>query len=329
MIGRVLKEIIIKSFGLGWNRFLKSLKDIKTWLFSGAGSFFSTNNNIISQDVLSWWPIFDNNYLNFGTIVIFLLIIIFIYFQVKFFLIAAWRRWILIKRESVYGNAIVLLAEGYSEIHKHSNIETTPVETKTILTKFCNNIKEIFDYKTKSSSSVSIKVIADFHHQGNVANLSSRVENLVRDSDSESRNSPNYHAIEHTIAKNSCYQRILTNFMSGNKKDKLYFLSNDLPGENEYENSSFELHQEFVNNYKDDKKKRREHWPLPYKSELVLPISAWDVKKEDELAIIGFLCIDCQLENKEVFNQEYDVKMIKGIADGLYDFIKTKVINND
>lgn len=329
MIRKVLSEIIIKSFSQGWGRFLQSLKSLKTWVGGSAGSFFSTNNSFIDQDLLSWWPIFNNNYYNFGVVLILLILLIFVYYQIRFFLIESWRRWILIKRESVYGKAIVLLAEGYSQIHKNSNRDLAIIETKTILTNFCNNIKEIFDYKTKSCSSVSIKVIADFHHNDNVANLNSRVENLVRNSEADSRNSANYNAIEHTIAKNTCYQRILTNFMSGNKQDKLYFLSNDLPGENEYDNSSFELHQEFVDSYKDDPKKRREKWPLPYRSELVLPISQWDSSKEDELAIIGFMCIDCELERKEVFNNEYDVKMIKGISDGLYDFIKTKIINND
>jgi len=329
MITKILKEILTKSFSQGIVSFKNSLTGIKTWLFGGAGSFFSTNTNIISQDMLTWWPLFNNNWLNFGVVLILLLFIIFLYFQARFFVIESWRRWILIKRESVYGKAIVLLAEGYSQIHKYSKIDTTDEQTKTILTQFCNNIKEIFEYKTQAQSSVSIKVIADFHHQDNVANLNSRVENLVRDSESESRNSANYKVIQHTVAKNTCYQRVLTNFMSGNKQDKLFFLSNDLPGEVDYENSSFEQYPDFVDISKEDSKQRRTKWPLEYKSELVVPISAWDSTKEDELAILGFLCIDCQLEKKEVFNEEYDVKMIKGIADGLYDFIKIKVINNE
>lgn len=325
MLRKILLEIINKSFGLGFQSFISSAKSIRTWLLGSAGSFFSTNKNVISSDIFTWWPIFKSTWANIIFLFISLFFLIFVYYQIKYFLIESWRKWILIKRESVYGKAIVFLAEAYSLIHENRKKNTNDLETKTVLTQFCNNIKAIFDYKTQSNSSVSIKVIADFMNPNDVLTLRSKVENLVRDSSAQSRDSANYKAIEHNIAKNTCYQQILTNFVSGNSKHKIYFLSNDLPELDNYENSSFEQYPDFIAKYKEDKKLRKKHWPLVYRSELVVPITPWNSSEGDELAIIGFVCIDCELEKKEVFNHEYDAPMIKGISDGLYEFIKEKI----
>lgn len=322
---KLILEVLAKSFGNGWQNFITRLKGFSIWLVGSAGSFFSTQKNLISSDLLPWWPLFEDWYVNIVFVLFLIIIITFSFYQIKHFFIESWRKWVLVKRESIYGRAIVLLAEGYSQIHANQGKNIDDKETKEILTSFCDNIKEIFDYKTKSTSSVSIKVITDFKNENQVVNLQSIVTNLVRNTKAEDRDSANYNAIEHTIAKNTCYQYIITNYFSGNKNHKLHFLSNDLPSLEEYENSSFEQYQSFVTNHKEGSKSRRNNWPLEYRSELVVPISPSDSENLKELAILGFLCIDCCLERKEVFNEEYDIPMIKGVADGLYGFIKEKL----
>lgn len=255
--------------------------------------------------------------------------LIFLYYQIKNFFIESWRRWILIKRESVYGNAIVLLSQAYSKIHINYGKVLTEIETKSILQEVCNKIKEIFDYKTQSKTSVSIKVVTEVKEGDQGINHKTTVANLVRDKDSSIRDTANYEAIKHTIAKNTCYSEIITNFFSGNRHNKLYFLKNDLPSENVYENSSFELYPNFTEEIRKDRNKRKENWPLSYKSELVIPISHIETNENDNLAILGFICIDCMLDGKPVFNEEYDMPMIKGVADGLYEFIKLNIFSNE
>lgn len=328
MITQHVKIIVSNSFSAGLSQFVKSVKQIRVWFTASAGSFFSTNINLVQKDIFSWWPIFENNYYNFFFVLLVLGFILFVYYQLKAFFIEAWRRWILIKRESVYGNAIVLLSQAYSKIHINYGKKLNEAETRLILQEICSTIKEIFDYKTQSKTSVSIKVVSEFKEGDQGINHKTTVSNLVRDKNSTNRDSPNYEAIKHTIAKNTCYSNIITNYFSGNRHDKLYFLKNDLPNEDEYNNSSFELYPNFTDEIRKDKKKRRELWPLNYKSELVMPISHIEASENDNLAILGFICIDCILEGKPVFNEEYDMPMIKGVSDGLYEFIKLNVFNN-
>ncbi|MBK6667893.1 MAG: hypothetical protein IPG48_17555 [Saprospiraceae bacterium] len=328
MIRQHLKLILSTSIKSAFDQFIKSVKQIKVWFTASAGSFFSTNNNLVQKDIFSWWPLFENNYYNFFFVIIFVALIIYIYYLIKALIIESWRRWILIKRESVYGNAIVLLSQAYSKIHINYGKHLSEGETKLILQEICNKIKEIFDYKTQSKTSVSIKVVTEFKEGDQGINHKSTVANLARDKDSITRDTPNYGAIKHTIAKNTCYSHIITNFFSGNRQDKLYFLKNDLPGEDGYDNSSFELFPTFTEEIRKDKKKRRDLWPLSYRSELVIPISHIETTENDNLAILGFICIDCRLEGKPVFNEEYDMPMIKGVCDGLYEFIKLNIFSD-
>lgn len=323
-LAQVLKEILKISLPKGWSAFINSFKKIWVWLIGSAGSFFSINNNVINNSLLSWIPFTQNNYLKFGIIFFCLLFVILILSLVKHFIIEAWRKYILISREAIYGNAIVLLSSAYAEIHKNRNKAISDEEVKTILQTFCDHVREIFKFKTKANCNVSIKVIVDFKSETQEINFQTELKNLVRDSNSTNRDTANYETITHKIANNTPYQIIMSNYFSG-RIDKLYFLSNDLPSERDYQNSSLEQHPNFLNNYKDTAEYRKKNWPLPYKSELVVCLSPWQPLDEDGMPIIGFLCIDCELEGKEVFNLVYDVPMVRGIADGLHEFIKKHI----
>ncbi|WP_426065391.1 hypothetical protein [Flavobacterium sp. DSP2-3-1] len=204
-------------------------------------------------------------------------------------------------KESVYGDAIILLRDSFSKIHslrKFDQIEDKDfIETMVI---FCNNLKVIFDKKTKNKCSVSIKVPVKGH-----VNESTKVINLCRDSvATKIRDTNDYQKLNHTIIGNTAYQKILNNILKENK-EQLYYLNNNISFSADYENTS---------------KDSYENGKLPYESELVYPLipHLWDSKSKN-FECIGFICIDCN--TKDVFDEKYDVAIISGVADGIYDTI--------
>jgi len=203
--------------------------------------------------------------------------------------------------ESVYGDAIILLRDSFSKIHELRKIEEIDdKEFMEVMIAFCNNLKIIFDKKTKRNSSVSIKVPV----KGNV-NEMTNVFNLCRDSvATKTRDTDIYKQANHTIIGNTPYQKIVNNILQG-KKDKLFYKNNDIAGSNDYENTSLGV-------YADGK--------LPYKSELVYPlIPHQGDRKANNYECIGFICVDCEVKN--AFDDKYDVAIISGVADGIYDTI--------
>jgi hypothetical protein len=320
-----LRDIFKESIVDGIKEFVASFQKIRTYLFGSIGSFYSTKEKLLIS-IQNTFVIFLNEspWIKAGLFFIIVLVILFIYYQFKQFSLQAWRKWILIKRESVYGNAIVLLSNAYSKIHKNRNKELTLEEVKSILEDFCDKIREIYEFKTKAKCSVSIKTIIDLQEGDNGINFDTGVVNLCRDSKCKKRYDQDYENIEHKIANNTCYQRIISKFFS-NKTTEMYFLCNDLSGLNDYENSSFLLYPDYTKEIREDETKRRSNWPLKYKSELVVSLTPLEKETQTNFPILGFLCIDCELEKKEVFNSYYDVPLLLGISDGLYDFIKSNL----
>lgn len=316
------KAVLSDTFTFGLKEFTKSFKTFKTWLIGSCGGFYATKDKMFKD--------FDETYPTFLTgqpilkgiiFIIAFLLLLFLYYLFKQFFIQSWRRYILIMRESVYGNAIILLSQGYSKIHKNRNREMSIEEVKTILSDFCDKIRDIYEFKTKANCSVSIKTIVDLKIENNGINFDTRVVNLIRDSKSTKRYSREYEEIEHNIANNTCYERIISKFFS-NKYDEMYFLSNDLPSLVDYENSSFQIFPEYSTEIRANEKNRREKFPLKYKSELVVSITPLIKDTKTTHPILGFLCVDCELEKQDVFNSKYDVPLLQGVSDGLYDFIK-------
>jgi len=318
-------EIIKVSFFEGFTEFLKAFKKFKTYLFGSIGAFYSTKDKLIT-DINENIKLFLNDSPIIKGIIffIFVLILFFIYYQIKQFFIQSWRRFILIKRESVYGNAVVLLSEGYAKIHYNKNKSLTVEEVKAILIEFCDKIREIYEFKTQAKCSVSIKTIIDLKIPNNGINFDTRVVNLCRDSKCSRYSMEKYDDIEHNIANNTCYQNIISKFFS-NKFDEMYFLSNDITSIDNYENSSFELYSDYTKEKRETEDLRKKHYPLRYKSELVVSISPLINEKKTTSPILGFLCVDCELSNEEIFTTKFDVPLLKGVSDGLYDFIKSKL----
>ncbi|MDD4969681.1 MAG: hypothetical protein PHT07_09665 [Paludibacter sp.] len=317
-----LRDIFKESVVDGLKEFLDSFSKLRTYLFGSIGAFYSTKEKLF-RDINNEFTIFLNDSPWIKAVMFFFMILflLFVYYQLKQFFVQAWRKWILIKRESIYGNAIVLLSKGYSKVNKNRHEEISIDEVKGILVDFCDRIRDIYEFKTKSKCSVSIKTIIDLNEEQNGINFNTRVVNLCRDSKSKKRYDNEYNEIEHTIANNSCYQKIISKFFS-HKHEDMYFMCNDIIALQDYENSSFLLYPEFNYEIRENESTRRSKWPLNYRSELVVSISPLEKESKSKHPIVGFLCVDCELEKKEVFNSYYDVPLLLGVADGLYDFIK-------
>lgn len=317
-----LKAVLTDTFAIGLKEFFKSLKSIRVWLIGSCGALYATKDKLF-KDFNETFPSFlpGQPILKGFLFILGFLLLLFLYHLFKQFFIQSWRKYILIMRESVYGNAIILLSQGYSKIHKNRNREMTIEEVKTILSDFCDKIRDIYEFKTKAKCSVSIKTIVDLKIENNGINFDTRVVNLIRDSKCTKRYSKEYDEIEHNIANNTCYERIISKFFS-NKYDEMFFLSNDIPSILDYDNSSFQLFPEYTVEMRENEKTRREKFPLKYKSELVVSVTPLIKDTKTTYPILGFLCIDCELEKQEVFYSKYDVPLLQGVSDGLYDFIK-------
>ncbi len=263
------------------------------WLIGGSGSLFGI-------------LLFAKNFLNKTiekSIHIGIVILVSV-FVIRYFLFLSANiiKWAHFRyKESIYGNTICILRDSFSKIH--SLKRKTVIDDKEfieVMVYLCNNLKKIFDEKTKKECSVSIKVPT----KGSIKEQTV-VLNLCRDSiASKIRDTESYRKVEHTIIGNTAYHKILNNILKGNK-DKLFYINNDINSNSDYENTSREAYLNGV---------------LPYSSELVYPIIpySWD-RNTNNSDCMGFICVDCN--SKNAFDDKYDVAIISGVADVIYDLI--------
>jgi hypothetical protein len=212
------------------------------------------------------------------------------------------------KHESKYGDAIIYLKDSFSKAHHYRK---TPghqdKEFMASLIEFCANLKKTFDGITKADCSVSIKVpiqSADVDEKASMENLCRDPEFYkIRDTDS-------YKQTNHTIIGNTAFQKALNNVLKANSKK--YYLNNSISKTKDYENTS-------KDSIKDGK--------LSYESELVYPIIPMINDDPKNILCKGFLCVDCVKEN--AFNDHYDVAIIEGVADGIYDLLSERAKNQN
>lgn len=205
--------------------------------------------------------------------------------------------------DSIWGSAIIELKNAYSEVHfLRKKNELSDIDFMQTMILFCDTLKRIFDKKTKSNCCVSIKVPIWLGPSLETLEL----KNLCRDSFHKTRDTDQYKSISHTIIGNTAYTKIVNKLLRGNQKH-LAYINNDIHNSIEYENTSRECYEKGI---------------LPYKSELVFPIVPIKGDENDRKNLMGFICIDCNAPNK--FDEKrYDIPMIEGIADGIFDiFVK-------
>ncbi|SFN92991.1 hypothetical protein SAMN05428949_3886 [Chitinophaga sp. YR627] len=210
------------------------------------------------------------------------------------------RYWHFVNRESIYGDAIITLTDVFAKVNElQRRTDFSDAEFMAVMIETCNGLKFVFDKKTKSKCSVSVKVPIT----GNVCE-NTIVLNLCRDSEHATiRDTLTYNEIKHTIIGNTPFQKILNGVITGNSK-KFVYKNDNIRASEDYENTSRSA-------YPDEQ--------LPYNSEIVYPLIPTISVNKSNYDMLGFLCIDCI--DKEKFDDKYDVAIIKCASDRLYDLI--------
>lgn len=223
----------------------------------------------------------------------------------------------LITRYSHYGETLILLGDTFSYINELKRKKSiSEKELTKVLIQVCNKLKYIFEKRLNSIYSVSIKVSLD----KKVLSSDVEVTTICRDEDSY-LNRTNSKKISHKIIDNTCFNEILYNIDMPNKA---FYFNNNLPNDKYYKNSSFNNYGSIPENATNSDRIRL--WTLPYKSEIVVPITPTLHSENDRKRIFyGYLCIDCS--EIDGFHKKYDIKMIKGISDGLSDLFKNWELN--
>jgi hypothetical protein len=204
-------------------------------------------------------------------------------------------------RENIYGEAIIILKDAFSQIHLLRNQEMTNENFMTAMQAMCDNLKKIFDKKTKSDCAVSIKVPVNTERM----HSQSRILNICRDKESVHRQTQAYMSKVHSVFNNTCFNVIIDN-LQYNERD-WYYINNNIPRSIDYANTSKTTYKAQI---------------LPYKSELVVPIIPQIWSDGEDVQALGFLCVDS--DKTHSFDNRYDLGILEGVAEGIYDIIKLR-----
>lgn len=254
--------------------------------------------------------VFFNQLSTEGWIAVVFMGVLCVYFVVyNFWLVTRYRK------KTKYADAYGAINIGFSHLHRLRRIENPSLgQILPALEKLCDEVSNAFGRIYGSKIGVCIKFIVN-------DNGRPRCQTLVRDSNSnaQSRKSGSQDTIKHWIDANSDFEFIYNNFDNDNEETS-YYIEQHLPTCRDYKNTrlktgwkprSFFLCPERYG--------RKWNWPLQYKSTLIVPIVPLIANDQSQEAIRGFLCADSPSEG--IFNKFYDVDIMKGVADGIYNQI--------
>lgn len=219
------------------------------------------------------------------------------------------------RKKTKYADAYAAINIGFSHLHQLRRVENLTIERiLPALGKLCDEVSHAFSKIYGGGIGVCIKFIVNDGGRP-------RCQTLVRDSNSnaQSRKSGSQDTIKHWIDANSDFEFIYNNFDDDNEETS-YYLEQHLPTCRDYKNSRLKI------NWKPktfflypERYARKWNWPLQYKSTLIVPIVPLIANDQSQEAIRGFLCADSRSEG--IFNKYYDVDIMKGVADGIYNQI--------
>lgn len=286
---------------------LRQSVSIRVWEWtgglSGLASILSYSQSFFPQKPL---------WLHIIVFVAFCLLLVFLVFI--YFLLVNTIKWIHnIYVDSIWGETIVDLANAYAAIHKLDRKEdVTEKAIAQTLGHFCDAVKKIFDRKTHSNCSVSIKVpISNYTESGQWVSMC--VKNIARDQKHLSmRETVDYQNTKHDVISNTAYSRVVSLVVKESSKPRVYLNNKVKEDPNYATTSSFCKDREAI----------------PYKSELVVPVIPSDYERLSDIKFGGFLCIDSDVENS--FDpKRYDIPMTQGLADGLYMLIQKLIAKRE
>ena len=253
---------------------------------------------------------FFNNLSAEGWIAVMFMGVISLYF-------VAYNFWLLTRyrKKTRYAGAYGPINIGFSRLHRLRRIDNPTIDQiLPELETLCNEVSNAFSKIYGSKIGICIKFIVN-------DNGRPRCKTLVRDSysNAQNRKSGTQDTTRHWIDANSDFEFIYSNFDNDNI-DTSYYIEKHLPICRDYKNTRlkvgwkpqtyFPIPEYFA---------RRWNWPLPYKSTLIVPIVPLIANDQTQEAIRGFLCADSSSEG--IFNKYYDVDIMKGVADGIYNQI--------
>lgn len=221
-------------------------------------------------------------------------------------------------RASKYGEALPMVNEGFRSMHNLRRREPSIAEVVKSCTNLCECVAKAFSIITSSDCSASIKMVT--YREDDAGNTRFAVETFARDRISGQKRKRRGVRVDHWIDRNSDFYQIFENIDTSHND---YFFSNQLPSLHSYLNTSFSYYGDppddgGLHGYL----ARFIKWPLPYKSTIVVPL--YDKNQNDSL--VGFLCVDSP--NLGAFRQQYDVHLLAGIAEGIYNYMRD-VSNNE
>lgn len=222
------------------------------------------------------------------------------------------------ERDSKYGEAMSAIGSGFAQIHHYNrlaNDNKTNELQQIVLSNLCNSISSAFSILSGSNCSTSIKYLAvspDTPDEIQIKTLC-RDQGLGLTRTSVDKN-------KHLLKDNSDFKRIME---TGGIGEGSFFIANQLPRILNYKNSSFEHcvfqpkafgKNAFLNYFIGYL--RSVKWPLPYRSCLIVPILPAKYDPNLKFEVLGFLCVDSN--SIGTFRLHHDVKLLKGVADGIY-----------
>lgn len=237
------------------------------------------------------------------------------FFAIYYFIISLWRtgKWY---QHRNYGAILSIINSGFLEIHSinrekdsNENTELRSYKYKKTCESMCCKISTAFSTITSKPCHVSIKYLSQLNEDGPLF-----IATLARSTPDRQYDNNN---VIHWVDSNTDFREIFVNI--GNDEGK-YFFCNNLPNYIGYQNSSFLNYSKNSGYYKFSRSK----WPLPYRSTIVVPIYP-NLGGVEEDKLIGFLCVDSA--SKGAFQKDYDVDIMRGVANGIYDIVY-KMVNS-
>lgn len=203
-----------------------------------------------------------------------------------------------------------------SQIH-HNSIEFEGQMALMIknFQEVCTHIADGFNLITGTTDiSVCIKLASGSKE----ITKRSSVYTLVRDSRSASRRSYNEAGNLHVIDNNTSYSQILR--LMSNAQNGRCFFCNNLPQLPQYKNTSFSNYGQAIWNNSLSPEQHNNDWKLPYRSTVVTGVYPNQSEFFENKWLIGYLCIDSS--KIDSFHEKFDVPVLTGIADGIYNTLK-------